>query len=291
MKLLSLPLVALALLVLPPASSVAYQPPVVVPGGSWTSVVTCRNDSSAVRTITARARLRSHPFWSPPSQVRIQGPWAEIPSVTLDPGESRELEVELEVPGRAAGALDVEFRGPPGIAWSSDARWSLPLVEAESPAGPAGIPFRLVAGGSAVYDPDPEARDLVLEAVREDAAWDALRARLGVISPDSWDLYPDEGDGQAPFDGQNAHFAAAAAPDLATETLLALRTPEHGAHLWSRGLWIRSVAERADGTVVCRYSWRTRRVRGIVQGVWIPGDYLLAAIPATDAPVEFRRVP
>ena len=290
MRVLSMPLFALALL-LAPASSNAYQPPLVLAGGTWTSVVTCLNQGNEVRTISARARLRSHPYWTPPSQGRVHGPWTEIPPVTIGPGESMELEVDLEVPWRAAGALDVEFRGPRGIAWISNARWAMPLVEADEPAGPVRIPLRLVAGGIAAYDPEAEANGYVLEAVGDVTAWDALRARLGVISPDSWGLHPDEGDEQPPYGGRNALFAASRAPDLSTETLIAIRTPEYSAHTWPRRLWIRSVTERSDGTLVCRYSWRTRRVRGLVVGVWDPGDYVLAAIPKTDAPIEFRRVP
>ena len=278
------------------APSTAYQPTVVVPGGVWTRTVEVDNPTQSPRTVSARVRVRGHPFWSSPSQRAVRGEWVEIPAFELGAFESREIELDIPVPETAPIILTVEIRLRGGGALPVWNYRPLALVEGlvAPPRGgrERGIPFRIVGGGDARYPEYYEEFDEVtVEAVRDTSAWDSLRERVGILSPDSWGLHPDENDRWPGSGTRRAEFMAIEPPTLAEEALLAIRTDAHGGHIGPRRLWIRSVGYAADGTIVCKYSYRTRRNGGGIPGRFHQGKWLLIAIPRTDAPIEFRRVP
>lgn len=275
---------AALLLAAPLVPSIAYQHPILEPGGTWTCTVHVWNDRQKPVTTSAKARVRGHPYWGPLSAAR--GPWLDIPAQTLEPGEDRTLEVTLTIPSKAPPVLAVEVRSTGGGFWRGGDPWNLPMAEGSEPG------YRTVGGGRAAWNVEGDRFPFAEEVVRTVEEWDALRTWFGIVSPDSWGLPPDGNDPQPPFGGGPLLFAGAEAPDLETETLLAIRAPEHGPQVDPRRFSVRSITTRSDGTVVCRYTWRYHRYRG---GLWPaimePGDFLLLAIPRTDAPIVFRRVP
>lgn len=278
---------AALLLASPLVPSSAYQPPVVEPGGTWSSSVRATNYGEAPVTSSARARLRGHPYWGSPAESAVRGEWRDVGPVPLGPGESALLPVDLPVPARAPSVLAVEFQDRGAARWSPEDGRAFPMVEGSETT------FRLVAGGSAHYDPEDTLFDFIEAVARNGEEWDALRARLGIVSPDSWGSHPDESDPPPPYGGVRPLFASLNPPNFETETLLAVRTPFHTVRITPRSYWIRSVRARADGTLVCRYSWRVHRDTSgrPIPGILVGGDFLLFAIPKTDAPVIFRRVP
>jgi hypothetical protein len=159
--------------------------------------------------------------------------------------------------------------------------------------GQESLPFRLLAGGDVRNDFDDGT--VRAEAATTVEEWDALREDFGVLAPDSWNLHPTDSDPYELSRGyRRAQFAAGTPPDLETETVVGIRTPGHDVLTVPQHLWVRSVERRDDGTVVCRYSHRFRRIpqgNGGIILIWERGTYVLVAIPKTDSPVVFRRVP
>ena len=305
---LALSLLAAAALVLgTTASSTAYQPPVVIPGGVWACTLRVVNEGDTTVTATARVRAQADGFWNSPSDASRRGRWVAVDAPDLAPGEIREVVVHIPVPDPAPRVMRVEIEADRRSKWRPEDPRTLALVEGgtSSPGAPGrSVPFCVVAGGTALYERfgDGESNfQWIEESVEDGTAWDALRARLGIVSPDSWGLLPNEGD--APHDFRHASFASLVPPDLSSEMLVlrtpaythAARPPDARVHPFTRPrrFWVRGVEERSDGTVVCRFSYRTRR--------WRPGGrpyydsldegrYLIVAIPRTDAAIEFRRV-
>ena len=144
-------------------------------------------------------------------------------------------------------------------------------------------------GLAAPGDPVP----LDTEGPLDDAEWEALRSHLEFLPPVSWGLPIGNGYDHGYYGDGRSPFASASPPDLGTETLLAVYAfggPEYSV---PRQFVVRSIRQRRDGTVVCQFSERYRRLspRGGYFLISAEPSFLLVAIPKSDAPIEFRRVP
>lgn len=294
--LLSLLTLGVSLLACPiPGTGLAYQPPVVQRASIHRSTLLVFSGRVEERRVALQARLRGHRFWNSAAQAAIHGPWVTLDPFVLGPREEREFTVDLPVPADSPSVLDVETRGDGDYIGTLADAGHLPLVEPAPPlevgprAGRIRVPYRIVAGGNAALDPEREMALVDSGVVRDDADWDSARALLGMVSPDSWGLE----DPPPPEDfPQEAAFGSPSAPDLAGETLLWLRTSRHSPQVRPLRFFVRSVEREQDGTLVCRYTYRYRNLgRGMYPGISLPGRYLLVAIPRTDAPIGFRRVP
>ena len=294
--LLSLLTLGVSLLACPiPVTGLAYQPPVVSREATHHGTLRVANFGLEERSVALQARVRGHRFWSAAAPSAVHGPWVGIGPFVLGPREALEIPIDLPVPWNATSVLEVETRGTErGLGTVADGGHLL-LVEPSPPlevgprAGRIRVPFRIVAGGNAAFDPDRESVLVDSGVVRDDAEWESARALLGMVSPDSWGIEDPPPPENFP---QEADFASASAPYPATETLLWLRTSRHSPQIRPLRLLIRSVDREPDGTLVCRYTYRFRNLgRGLYPGISLPGRYLLVAIPRTDAEIEFRRVP
>jgi hypothetical protein len=291
-------IIAGSMLLLPSVRSAAYQPPTTVPGGRYPCTLYARNPLQEPLVVSARVRLHGSRYWNRPGATEVGGSWIEVPEQTLAPSETRTVDVELPVPDQAPDVVSVEIRERGGGFWGvGDLRHVALVIRPPSPPRESrDVPFRIVGGGKATYRPEEEPHlfgaETREETVDDETEWEDLRDRFGIIAPDSWGVHPAEGD-LVPADGlhHRADFAAPGSPDFAEETLLAIRTASHSLHVRPLRLFVRSVTTRGDGSVLCRYSYRFERVSGPVFGLLEEGRWLLLAIPRTDAPVVFRRVP
>jgi hypothetical protein len=211
-----------------------------------------------------------------------------------------QVPVELPVPEIPFRPLEVEIRDLGRAEWSPGEDLFRPLMAEPSDPPPVEapegrrLPYRVIAGGDAPMDAgffgDPEPLLTATAVARDEASWDAVRESLKILSPDSWGTFPVEADDPGP-QYRAVRFSTVRPPDLSTDTILAIRTGRLGPGGIHLRFCVRSVSIRPNGSILCTYSYRRRYLPGPHYQIDTPGHWLLIAIPKTDAPIVFRRVP
>jgi hypothetical protein len=281
----------------------AEEPPFpVVPGGVHRVSFEHGNPGRSARAVRFRVRLTEASLRdisrlrNPPGSRRWRTPWISRRE-RFEPGETRTLAFDFEVPGDAPPLLGAEvriggaerrrrFRGETTL----DDGGAYRVRPAEGGGTP--VPFRVFAHAQAPFGVPPGGF-----VARSDAAWASLRATLGLLSPEEWGTHPSTGE-PAPWAWDFVglpYFAlhrSVHGPDMESETVLAVLGESVGMF---ETFWIRSVELRADGVLECRYSYTpcTPHYIGYILEPYCLGanECLYLAVPRTDAPVQFIRVP